>query len=208
MCSPSSGGAVRIAPGRRGRTRSGCRPGGGRRGPGARPRPTCPSAAASGESKAARTSAIGPLGTSAASRAAQPSRRSARVGQALGDDRAQRVAVVDAVAVRREARVRGERRQRRSPRRTAATGAPTRPPRRARRRRWRTSRTGRCSGGRCRAGRGESPVTNAFWAWLTRTASVEPSSDTSTRWPGPARRGGPAGRPGCRSSRTARSRRR
>ncbi len=30
---------------------------------------------------------------------------------------------------------------------------------------------------------GERPVTNAFWAWLTSRASVEASSDTSTRWP-------------------------
>ena len=36
---------------------------------------------------------------------------------------------------------------------------------------------------------GDSPVVNAFCAWLTRTASVDASSDTSTRWPrtGPVR---------------------
>jgi hypothetical protein len=30
---------------------------------------------------------------------------------------------------------------------------------------------------------GELPATKAFWAWLMRTARVEPSRDTSTRWP-------------------------
>ena len=60
---------------------------------------------------------------------------------------------------------------------------------------------------------GASPVTNAFWAWLTRTARVEPSSETSIRWPRDravrgvalARR---AARRGRRPRRTARSRRR
>ena len=31
---------------------------------------------------------------------------------------------------------------------------------------------------------GATPPTNAFWAWLTSTASVDSSSDTSIRWPG------------------------
>ena len=30
---------------------------------------------------------------------------------------------------------------------------------------------------------GAAPDTNAFWAWLTRTARVDPRSDTSIRWP-------------------------
>ena len=30
---------------------------------------------------------------------------------------------------------------------------------------------------------GARPVTNAFWAWFTSTASVLSSSDTSIRWP-------------------------
>ena len=33
---------------------------------------------------------------------------------------------------------------------------------------------------------GAAPPTNAFWAWLTRLASVAPRIDTSTRCPRPA----------------------
>ncbi len=33
---------------------------------------------------------------------------------------------------------------------------------------------------------GATPLTNAFWAWFTRLARVEPSSETSIRWPSPA----------------------
>ena len=43
---------------------------------------------------------------------------------------------------------------------------------------------------------GARPPTNAFWAWLTSTASVDSSSDTSIRWPdapvSPARASSPA----------------
>ena len=63
----------------------------------------------------------------------------------------------------------------------------------------------RCSGGRCRSRPGATPVTNAFWAWLTRLARVAPSSEMSIRWPpaGPRRRRGPGRR--RRSSRPARA---
>ena len=46
---------------------------------------------------------------------------------------------------------------------------------------------------------GAAPDTNAFWAWLTRLASVAPRIETSTRWPwpeaGPASRSRPASAP-------------
>ena len=32
---------------------------------------------------------------------------------------------------------------------------------------------------------GATPSTNAFWAWLTSTDSVDSKIDTSTRWPVP-----------------------
>ena len=186
MCSPRSGGAVRIAPGRRGEGERDARPGAGRRRRGARPRRTSRGPRPRATSNAASTSAdragrdVGGLERRRASRrSARVASRSAMIGRSASR-------LVDPVAVRGEARVVGEVGQ--AERRAAARPLPfrARPPRRSGRRPSRTSRTGRCSGGRCRAGPGRSPVTKAFWAWLTRTASVDPSSDTSTRWPGVA----------------------
>ena len=132
-----------------------------------------PRAAASGDANAATMSLIGPHGISAASSAASHSvARSARGTARRGSG-----------AARPGAR-RGRRSSRSADRPPARAGrAPTTEPRPLplgadrdrdrRRRRSRTSRTGRCSGARCRAGPGATPVTNAFWAWLTRLARVD-----------------------------------
>ena len=123
-------------------------------------------------------------------RRARPGRRdrpavAARIAAQLG-------AMLDPLAVGREPGIGRQLRQRRGRRRTAATVAPSRPPRRSDRPPCRTSRTGRCSGGRCRGAPEPPRSTNAFWAWLTRLASVAPSSETSIRWPMPGGVAAPA----------------
>ena len=95
----------------------------------------------------------------------------------------------DPIAVGRVPRVLREPGQARSPRTGGATGARCRRRPRAPRRPCGRSRTGRGSGARCPCGPAAKPPTNAFCAWLTSTASVDSSSDTSIRCPRTSVRG-------------------
>ena len=182
MCSPRSGGA-RPDRARRGvETRAGCRPGGGHRTPGARPRRTCPSARASGESNAVTTSAIG------AERDLGRVERRGPVRRSVG----QRAARRGSAAARRDARP-----GRRSWRSAGRRPAPAAPSAAQKRGHWRSDPTATASspsavakvsygtmfGWALPRRSAARPVTKAFWAWLTSTASVEPSRETSTRWP-------------------------
>ena len=106
------------------------------------------------------------------------------LGEALAQRRDQLDPVLDAVAVRREPRVVGERRQ---------------PDARQKRGHWRSLPTataispsavsnvsyGTMLGWALPSRPGATPSTNAFWAWLTSTESVDSKIDTSTRWPVP-----------------------
>ena len=192
MCSPSSGGGVRIEAGVAGELereptwRSG-------------PRSGCststriPRAAPAANSNAARTSWIGPQGSrprrAARARSRRPPLRTARPGS--GGARSRWATRSPLVANRGSVASPG------SPiagAEAASTAARCRPPGRSRRRRWRTSRTGTMFGWALPRRPGCRPVANAFCAWLTSTARVDSSSDTSIRWPigrPPASRLGP-----------------
>ncbi len=178
MCSPRSGGAVLIAPGVAAKA-SGI--------PAWRITPidgcstsaVMPSAAASGDANASSTSATAPFGTSASSR---------RAAHSALDRVASRSAISGRSASRWTTRSpfvakRGS---------AASSGVPIASQKRGH---WRSDPTptatspsavanvsyGTMFGWALPRRPGARPVTNAFWAWLTRTARVDPSSDTSTR---------------------------
>ena len=147
-----------------------------------RPRPSRP--AAHGEANAAATSLIGPAGISAASRAASHSAvvRSAKRAASVGISSARFATRSPFVANRGS---------------SARAGSPSA---RQNRGHWRSLPTataivpsavsnvsyGTMFGWALPSRPGDSPPTNAFWAWLTRAARVEPRSETSIRWPAPA----------------------
>ena len=125
----------------------------------------------------------GPNGMPAASRRADQSATVA-AREARGEERAQSSRVMlDAVAVGGEARVRRQGRQ--AERLAEPRPLPVRPDRHRQLAIARRERLVRddVRDGRCRAGPGARPLTNAFCAWFTRTARVEASSETSIRWP-------------------------
>ena len=156
--------------------------------PDARPRRSSRGPSASGESNAVATSAIGPHGHLGGLEAPPASRRGPR----------RRTARRGSAAARR-----GARPGRRSWRTAGRRRAPASPSASHSRGHWRSDPTATASSPSAVANvsygtmfgwalprrPGGAPVTNAFCAWLTRTARVDASSETSTRWPGrPPRR--------------------